>query len=75
VPGGSTTAAGWTAGAGLEVGLLHNNVGIVRNVSVKAEYLFETLSSFNCGFNCGLAAGGNVSFYANVFRGGLNVRF
>jgi outer membrane immunogenic protein len=68
LPGGSTTATGWTAGAGVEF-------GVWRHVSVKAEYLFETLSSFNCGFNCGLAAGGNVSFYANVFRGGLNVRF
>ena len=74
LPGGSITAAGWTAGAGLEVGVW-DNVGVVRNVSVKAEYLFETLSSFNCGLNCGLAPGGNVSFYANVFRGGVNVRF
>jgi outer membrane immunogenic protein len=67
-PGGSITTAGWTVGAGLEV-------GIVPNVSVKAEYLYVDLSDFNCGFNCGLAANGNVSFYANVFRGGLNVRF
>jgi outer membrane immunogenic protein len=68
LPGGSVTSAGWTAGAGVEFGLL-------PNVSVKAEYLFETLSSFNCGLNCGLLGNGNVSFYANVFRGGLNVRF
>jgi outer membrane immunogenic protein len=67
-PGGSITTAGWTVGGGLEV-------GIVPNVSVKAEYLFVDLSDFNCGFNCGLAANGNVSFYTNVFRGGLNVRF
>jgi outer membrane immunogenic protein len=67
-PGGSTTNAGWTIGGGLEV-------GIVSNVSVKAEYLFVDFSDFNCGFNCGLAGNGNVSFYANLFRGGLNVRF
>jgi outer membrane immunogenic protein len=67
-PGGSITNAGWTIGAGLEV-------GIVSNVSLKAEYLFLELSDFNCGFNCGLAGNGNVSFYANLFRGGLNIRF
>jgi outer membrane immunogenic protein len=67
-PGGSATNAGWTVGAGLEV-------GIASNVSIKAEYLFVDLGDFNCGFNCGLAANGNVSHDANVFRGGLNVRF
>ncbi len=67
-PGGSITTAGWTVGGGLEV-------GIVSNVSVKAEYLFVDLGNFNCGFNCGLGANGNVSFYTNVFRAGLNVRF
>jgi outer membrane immunogenic protein len=67
-PGGSITNVGWTIGAGLEV-------GIVRNVSLKAEYLYVDLGTFNCGFNCGLAANGDVSFYANLLRGGLNVRF
>ena len=67
-PGGSISNAGWTIGGGLEV-------GIASNVSLKAEYLFVDLSDFNCGFNCALAANGNVSFYANLFRGGLNVRF
>ncbi len=67
-PAGSVTSAGWTAGAGIEV-------GIVSNVSVKAEYLYVDLGDYNCGFNCGLGANGNVSFYANIFRGGLNVRF
>jgi outer membrane immunogenic protein len=67
-PAGSITTAGWTVGAGVEV-------GIVSNVSLKAEYLYVDLGNYNCGFNCGLAAGGNVSFYTNVFRGGLNVRF
>ncbi len=67
-PAGSITTAGWTVGAGLEF-------GIVTNVSIKAEYLFVDLGDFNCGFNCGLAGNSNVSFYSNVFRGGLNVRF
>ena len=67
-PAGSTTTAGWTVGAGLEF-------GIVSNVSVKAEYLYVNLGDFNCGFNCGLAGNGNVSFYSNVFRAGLNVHF
>ena len=60
--------AGWTVGAGLEV-------GVVNNVSIKAEYLYVDLGDFNCGFNCGLAANGNVSYNANILRGGLNVRF
>ena len=67
-PGGTASNAGWTIGAGVEV-------GIVSNVSLKAEYLFVDLSDFNCGFNCSLAANGNVTFYANIFRGGLNIHF
>ena len=67
-PAGSVTSAHWTAGAGIEV-------GIVSNVSVKAEYLYVDLGDYNCGFNCGLGANGNVSYYANIFRGGLDVRF
>jgi outer membrane immunogenic protein len=68
LPGGSITNAGWTVGAGLEV-------GIVANVSVKAEYLFVELADFNCGLNCGLLPNGKVSFYSNLLRAGLNVRF
>jgi outer membrane immunogenic protein len=68
LPGGTASNAGWTLGGGVEVGIL-------TNVSLKAEYLFIDLSDFNCGFNCGLAANGNVTFYANVFRGGLNIHF
>jgi outer membrane immunogenic protein len=68
LPAGSNSNAGWTAGIGLEV-------GVVSNVSVKAEYLYLDLGDFNCGLNCGLAPTGNVSFDANLFRGGLNVRF
>ena len=68
LPGGSITNVGWTVGAGLEVGL-------VSNVSVKAEYLFVDLGNFNCGLNCALAPSGNVSFTTSVFRAGANVRF
>ena len=68
LPGGSISNAGWTVGAGLEVGL-------VSNVSLKAEYLYVDLGNFNCGLNCGLAPGSNVSFTTSVFRGGANVRF
>src|SRR5262249_57552319 len=60
LPGGSISNAGWTVGAGLEVGL-------VSNVSLKAEYLYVDLGNFNCGLNCGLAPGGNVSFTTNIF--------
>jgi len=68
LPGGSISNAGWTVGAGVEV-------GVVSNVSLKAEYLYVDLGNFNCGLNCGLAAGSNVSFTTNVFRGGANLRF
>jgi outer membrane immunogenic protein len=67
-PGGTSSNAGWTVGGGLEF-------AVVSNVTIKAEYLYVDLGEYNCGFNCGLVAGGNVSFYANVLRGGLNVRF
>jgi outer membrane immunogenic protein len=67
-PGGSISNAGWTIGAGLEIGIL-------TNISVKAEYLFVDLADFNCGLNCNLLPNGNVSFSANLFRGGLNVHF
>jgi len=67
-PGGSITNAGWTVGGGLEF-------GVVSNVSIKGEYLYVDLGNFNCGLNCGLLPGSNVSLFANVFRGGLNVRF
>ena len=68
LPGGSISNAGWTVGAGVEV-------GVVNNVSLKAEYLYVDLGNFNCGLNCGLAPGSNVSFTTNVFRGGANLRF
>src|SRR5262249_24604839 len=68
LPGGSLPNARWTLRAGLEV-------GVVSNVSLKAEYLYVDLGNFNCGLNCGLLPGGNVSFTTNIFRGGANLRF
>ena len=55
-------------GAGFEVAL-------IANVTAKAEYLYVSLGDFNCGLNCGLLPNGNVSFHANLVRGGINVRF
>jgi outer membrane immunogenic protein len=63
----STVNAGWTIGAGLEF-------SFTPSWSAKAEYLYVDLGKFNCGFNCG-AATDNVSFSANIIRGGINYRF
>lgn len=63
----TTTNAGWTVGAGLEF-------AITPNWSAKAEYLYVDLGKFNCGPNCG-AATDNVSFNANLVRGGVNYHF
>jgi outer membrane immunogenic protein len=62
-----TTNAGWTVGAGIEL-------AIAGNWTAKAEYLYVDLGKFNCGLNCG-AATDNVSFNANLIRGGINYRF
>ena len=43
--------------------------------TAKVEYLYVGLGDFNCGLNCGLLPSSNVSFYANLLRGGINVRF
>jgi outer membrane immunogenic protein len=67
----SSTNAGWTIGAGIEF-------AITGHWTAKMEYLFVDLGSFNCGLNCGAAAGtasDNVSFSANVIRAGVNYRF
>jgi outer membrane immunogenic protein len=62
------TTAGWTVGAGIEF-------GVTNHVSFKADYLFVDLGNVTCGLNCGLPPTGEVSFYANVLRGGINFRF
>ena len=66
--GASQTNLGWTIGAGLEV-------AIAGNWSAKAEYLHVDLGNFNCGLACGLATPDNVSFQADLVRGGVNYRF
>jgi outer membrane immunogenic protein len=63
----TTTNVGWTVGAGVEF-------AITPNWSAKAEYLYANLGKFNCGLNCG-AATDNVSFSANLVRGGINYHF
>jgi outer membrane immunogenic protein len=63
----SKTKIGWTAGAGVEYAMW-------TNWSVKAEYLYVDLGSFECGISCG-PVGDTVSFKANVVRAGVNYRF
>jgi len=66
--GATQTNLGWTIGAGMEV-------VIAGNWSAKAEYLHVDLGSFNCGLACGLVTPDNVSFRANLARGGVNYKF
>jgi outer membrane immunogenic protein len=66
--GASQTNLGWTVGAGVEVAIL-------GNWSAKAEYLHVDLGNFNCGLSCGLVTPDNVSFSADLVRGGVNYRF
>ena len=67
--GANDTRAGWTAGAGVEF-------AVTNNISAKVEYLHYDLGSFTCGLNCGNGfVNDNVSFNANVLRGGVNFRF
>ena len=68
-PAGSADKAkfGWTAGVGIEWAFL-------ANWSVKLEYLYVDLGSFDCGAVCG-AASDNVSFKSSIARIGVNYRF
>jgi outer membrane immunogenic protein len=64
----SSTQIGWTAGAGVEV-------GIAGNWTAKAEYLYVDLGKSNCDIAC---SGGNpfdVTFQTNLVRGGINYKF
>lgn len=65
--GSDTTNAGWTIGGGIEF-------AIAGHWTAKAEYLYVDLGKVTCGIACG-AATQNVSFNANLFRGGINYRF
>jgi outer membrane immunogenic protein len=66
--GAAQTNAGWTLGGGVEF-------AIAGGFSAKAEYLHVDLGNFNCGLSCGVTATDNVSFSADLLRGGLNYRF
>jgi outer membrane immunogenic protein len=66
----SSTEAGWTVGAGVEV-------AFAPNWTAKAEYLFVDLPNATCTTvgNCGGAAGSIVSFNESVIRAGVNFKF
>jgi outer membrane immunogenic protein len=66
----SSTEAGWTTGAGLEI-------GFAPNWTVKAEYLFVDLPDATCMTvgNCGGAIGSTVSFNESIVRAGINFKF
>jgi len=64
----STTKFGWTLGAGLEYAFL-------GNWTVKGEYLYVNLGSFDCGTACSPTPPANVDFRTNIFRVGLNYKF
>ena len=75
-PVSSTTEAGWTVGAGVEVAL-------AQNWSAKAEYLFVNLADGSCTADCAIAdASGTslipniaVKFNESIVRGGVNYKF
>jgi len=70
----TTTRTGWTVGGGLEY-------GITNNWSVKAEYLYVDLGSFDtvmptcasCGFPTDITV--HHKYTDNIARAGLNYRF
>lgn len=63
----TSTNAGWTAGLGVEYGIL-------GPWSAKAEYLYADLGTANCGLAiCG--GGTTASYTVNIFRVGVNYRF
>jgi outer membrane immunogenic protein len=59
---------GWTAGAGLEV-------GIARNVTLKAEYLYVDLGSTGFDVNIDDALRYDVDVTFHAFKAGLNYKF
>ena len=63
----SKTKIGYAFGGGVEYAMW-------TNWSVKLEYLYVDLGSFDCGVSCG-AISDSVSFKSNLVRAGLNYRF
>ena len=69
LPFSSSTAAGWTAGAGIEY-------GITDYLTAKIEYLYVGLSNANCpATSCGGSVNTTVKLNENVIRAGLNYKF
>jgi outer membrane immunogenic protein len=67
LPGASDIQFGWTVGAGIEYAFL-------SNWSAKLEYLYVDLGTLNCtATECGVPT--DVTFKANIVRGGLNYKF
>jgi outer membrane immunogenic protein len=67
----SSTEFGWTAGAGVEV-------GITENITAKVEYLYMDLSNGTLACpagTCGAALSIPVQFDASLVRAGLNFKF
>jgi len=65
----SSTEFGWTAGAGVEV-------GITPNLTAKVEYLYVDLANGACSAACGSPTPPiGVSFDASLVRAGLNFKF
>lgn len=71
----SNAELGWTAGAGVEG-------AITDNITVKAEYLFADFEKGACTgtSSCGGTppnnfSGSSVSFYENMIRAGINLKF
>jgi outer membrane immunogenic protein len=65
---GKETEVGFTAGGGLEAGIL-------GGLSAKLEYLYVDFGTFNCGFACTSTLVDKVKFNAHIVRAGLNYRF
>ncbi len=69
LPGQTTTRLGWTGGFGAEL-------GVTRNVSVKAEYLYVDLGTTTCSLNnCSAVDIVNSPFQIHTARVGVNWRF
>jgi outer membrane immunogenic protein len=66
----TSTVAGWSVGAGVEV-------AFAQNWTAKVEYLFVDLPNVTCTTttNCGFLAGSTVTLNENMVRVGVNYKF
>lgn len=67
IPGSSTTALGWTVGAGIEF-------AFAQNWSARAEYLFVDFPTINLT-NAGVGGSFSSKETENVVRAGVNYKF